>query len=74
MLLLHFFAVQNPLKYYQWLATKRSTHVLARLFKSGLGLLTVVIVFFPRLIPASPMARISRSTVHLATFVPSRRS
>jgi hypothetical protein len=38
MLLLHFFAVQNPLKYYQWLATKRSTHVLARLFKSGKGM------------------------------------
>ena len=41
---------------------------------SAFGLLTVVIVFFPRLIPASPIARISRSTVHLATFIPSRRS
>ena len=34
----------------------------------------VVIVFFPRLTPAKPMARIRRSTVHFATLVPSRRS
>ena len=38
------------------------------------GLLTVVTQDFPRLMPASPIARISRSTVHLATSIPSRRS
>jgi hypothetical protein len=37
------------------------------------GLLTVVTVFFPRRTPASPMARINRSTVHFATIMPSRR-
>ncbi len=67
-----------------WTYVKSTTHnALGRLTRNSrftlssghgvLGLLTVVIVVFPSLTPAKPMARISRSTVHLATVAPSLR-
>ena len=47
---------------------------LVSLTVPAFGLLTVVIVFFPRLMPVKPILCISRSTVHLANLVPCRRS
>src|SRR3546814_5422177 len=61
-----------------WTYVKSTTHnAFGRLTRNSrftlssghgaLGLLTVVTQVFPRLTPAKPMARISRSIVHLAT-------